>query len=117
MNWYIPLLLLILAIAMISIGIAYSRKYEYTDIDNEADCQAKSQNCGEKNCCALWDHGVCRKATIVDNGTECKANRHIGPAIIVIIGIALFVAFIATFVMAIATRHKKTTMAFQKYLY
>lgn len=105
MNWLVPLILLALSIVSIVLSVSYARKYEYKNIHNKSDCDKQSQNCTGKDCCAIWSGGVCRKGTV--DGLECKSRGHIGPLIVMVTGILMFIGFLVTLIMTIASRHKE----------
>ena len=97
MHWEIPVLLFILSIGTIIGAALWVSDYIYPNLDNENDCNNPAkwpESC--RNCCAIWDDKVCRKGHVeTTNGTrKCVSNGKIGPLILFIIGLVLFLVFI-----------------------
>lgn len=104
-HWGIPLVLLIFAVSFIVSGGLWARTYTYPHLDNERTCNSRSkwpESCkNDLQCCTIWNDKdeICRKGR-VENG-KYVSKGHVGPLILVSIGLVLFVAFIFTMITAL----------------
>jgi hypothetical protein len=107
MNYIIPAILFVLSIAFFVGAVMWAKKYEFGHLDSKSKCndvaRVKKACDNDKNCCSIWDNGVCRKGTVKNN--QCVSKGRVGPLILGILGIVLFISFFVTFMMAIF-RHK-----------
>lgn len=107
-HWIVPLSLFMVSIGGFIGAVMWVNTYTYPHIDNEKDCNDKSRQVNSKDSteCAVWDDKgkICRKGHVEDN--KCESKGHVGPLILTIVSILLFIAFIVTLVMFIRNRDK-----------
>jgi len=88
-------------------AVLWSRDYMYPHIKDQASCANKSRQVNSKNPkdCAVWDDDLCRKGQI--KGGNCESKGHVGPLLISVLAILLFIGFVVTLVMNLKARHQK----------
>ena len=104
LSYWVPVIFLLASIISWVGAVLWLDKYSVKNISDQEKCigpDAQNKYCGQdKNCCLIWDNGTCVKGKSDGNGV-CVGGGHVGPLILAIIGIILFITFIVTLVMAI----------------
>lgn len=112
MHYLYPILLFLLSV-LLFVGTYFAfRKDIYPHIKHKKDCTLPNVcNSNDKNCCAIWTDGYCRKAKLSKNGV-CESKGDILPASLMILGMISFVAFIVALVMYVKNKGSKMQMRF-----
>jgi hypothetical protein len=98
-KWIIPVVLFVISIGLMIGAVAVMDKDIFKHAKNQTDCDSTKLCKGDKDCCAIWQSGVCRRGKL--KGNECVSKGDIVPAVLLVFGIAFLIAFIVYLVKAI----------------
>jgi len=76
------------------------KKDIFSSAKNATDCDSAKLCKSDPKCCAIWQSGTCRKGKINDQG-QCVSKGDILPAVLFVISITAFIAFVIYLVKAI----------------
>ncbi len=96
-----PILYLV-GLLLSSVGLVLlAQKDTVERANNEMKCNMYSMDCAAKgkNCCGIWNNGVCIKGDMSDDGMMCRENKWLGAGILVMF--VLWIAFLILFLVSL----------------
>jgi hypothetical protein len=103
-KWIIPIVLIVVSIGLMIGAVITMDKDVFKDVKHQNECDSIKLCKEDKNCCAIWQSGVCRRGKLNSQG-DCVSKGDIVPALMLVFGIAFFIGFVVYLVKAI--RHNK----------